>query len=167
MSFVHDDHKLEYNDELQMGVDSILKSESNCELDLEIESNEVKENCEIEIDEEEHLIESSIDALEESEVFIENIFEDQVESLMDEPVAKKIKLETSTPANILNVAPQESPQKYLKTPQSNALDEYDHFGKKVALQLRELAKKDKKASRAAEIHVLQILMQYEESAEKT
>lgn len=45
------------------------------------------------------------------------------------------------------------------------LDEYDYFGKKVAMQLRNLARKNLKQSRKAEIEVLQLLMSHEETAE--
>lgn len=44
-------------------------------------------------------------------------------------------------------------------------DEYDLFGKKVALQLRDLAKKSRSAARKGEIKVLQLLMEIEESLE--
>jgi hypothetical protein len=46
-----------------------------------------------------------------------------------------------------------------------SLDEFDYFGKKVAMQLRNLSNVNQKLSRKAEIEVLQLLMKYEESAE--
>lgn len=45
-------------------------------------------------------------------------------------------------------------------------DEFDYFGKKVAMQLRNLAKKNQKLSRKAEIEVLQLLMNFEDRAEE-
>lgn len=42
-------------------------------------------------------------------------------------------------------------------------DEFDYFGKKVALQLREVAQKNRSIARKGEIKVLQLLMELEES----
>lgn len=50
-----------------------------------------------------------------------------------------------------------------QTPQGE--DEYDLFGKKVALQLREIALKNRTVARKGEIKVLQLLMELEESIE--
>ena len=47
------------------------------------------------------------------------------------------------------------------------LDEFDYFGKKVAMQLRNLASLNQKLSRKAEIEVLQLLMKYEDTAESS
>lgn len=44
-------------------------------------------------------------------------------------------------------------------------DEFDYFGKKVALQLRDLAQKNRIVARKGEIKVLQLLLELEESLE--
>jgi hypothetical protein len=54
----------------------------------------------------------------------------------------------------LSAAPFQSPA---------VLDEFDFFGKKVALQLRELAQRNRNVARKGEIKVLQLLMELEES----
>jgi Alcohol dehydrogenase transcription factor Myb/SANT-like len=46
-----------------------------------------------------------------------------------------------------------------------AEDEFDYFGKKVALQLRHLSHKNRSLARKGEIQVLQLLMELEESLE--
>lgn len=48
---------------------------------------------------------------------------------------------------------------------STGEDEFDYFGKKVALQLRDLAAKNRGVARKGEIKVLQLLMELEESVE--
>ncbi|CAO1317506.1 unnamed protein product [Diamesa serratosioi] len=44
-------------------------------------------------------------------------------------------------------------------------DEFDHFGKKIAAQLREICQKNRLIARKAEISVMQLLMDIEESLE--
>ena len=44
-------------------------------------------------------------------------------------------------------------------------DEFDHFGKKIAAQLREIGHKNRLVARKAEISVMQLLMKIEESLE--
>lgn len=65
--------------------------------------------------------------------------------------------------------PEKNPQSALShsTPISTHTpeDEFDYFGKKVALQLRGLAQKNRSAARKGEIEVLKLLMELEESLE--
>lgn len=110
-----------------------------------------------------------------------------------EPSPKKVKLETTNDCqlvrvtkpivitnlqpliaqNILHPAKEKTaplalpliqPSTPLPTASTNE-DEFDYFGKKVAVQLRELAQKSRTAARKGEIKVLQLLMELEESLE--
>lgn len=75
------------------------------------------------------------------------------------PMPKKPKYSTN-PSPSLEL----KPKKGAKYDDQN-LDEFDYFGKKVAMQLRNLASLNQKLSRRAEIEVLQLLMKYEDTAE--
>lgn len=108
-----------------------------------------------------------------------------------EPSPKKIKLETTNDCQLVRITkpivitnlqpfvaqniqhpakektppptlPLTQPSTPLPTNASNE-DEFDYFGKKVAVQLRELAQKSRTAARKGEIKVLQLLMELEES----
>lgn len=65
----------------------------------------------------------------------------------------------------LPVHPLNSQSVPSSTTTSTAEDEFDYFGKKVALQLRNLAQKSRSVARKGEIKVLELLMELEESLE--
>jgi hypothetical protein len=65
----------------------------------------------------------------------------------------------------VHVSPAPSIVSQPQLPAVPADDEFDYFGKKVALQLRDLAHKNRSLARKGEIKVLQLLMELEESLE--
>lgn len=89
--------------------------------------------------------------------------EDSREEIVENkpPVLKRIKLSEDfkvvfPPATIPN--PKSSQVLPIQ-----AEDEFDHFGKKIAVQLREIGYKNRLIARKAEISVMQLLMKIEES----
>lgn len=89
--------------------------------------------------------------------------EDSREEIVDNkpPVLKRIKLSEDfkivfPPAT----SPNPKPTQALPI---QAEDEFDHFGKKIAVQLREIGHKNRLIARKAEISVMQLLMKIEES----
>lgn len=87
----------------------------------------------------------------------------------DEPTAKKVKVEEVKLPEVQQVSapiivPPAIPNIVQVPPiPHTAEDEYDLFGKKVALQLREIATKNRSVARRGEIKVLQLLMELEDS----
>ena len=111
------------------------------------------------------------DEYEAGEIVQQNFEDDESE---DEDVSKNNKFTMSHEA----FGPEPKKPKYSKQPTPSMepkpkkvkcdeqnLDEFDYFGKKVAMQLRNLASLNQKLSRKAEIEVLQLLMKYEDTAE--
>lgn len=146
-----------------------------CEVEDEENTDEVDSITQEEIQEEEDQAVCSI--LEEETV---------------EPILKKIKIENqqlqaqSLAYEIPNSTPQTATPEIIPKPPpavaqapilkfaspptvppttSSGEDEFDFFGKKVALQLRDLAAKNRGVARKGEIKVLQLLMELEESVE--
>lgn len=142
------------------------------------------------LNEEEHLlceeVDDGLDTSAEDEAALQDDETAQaVESIEEvrEPEPKKLKLASPTLEVMpifppLQVMPEQSfspvsPPAQLQN--SHALpssaivngqqDEFDYFGKKVALQLRNLAYKSRSVARKGEIKVLQLLMELEESLE--
>lgn len=144
--------------------------------------------CE-EVDEDEQTLEESeIESVHEVQEQLSDEIAQAVESIedfRDEPSPKKIKLEACHPQQIVvfhQVEPQSelrqvipqtvrAPTPVQQTPSLNTVaqpapaaeDEFDYFGKKVALQLRDLANRNRHVARKGEIKVLQLLMELEES----
>lgn len=115
------------------------------------------------LNEEEHLLCEEVEdvAAQENEETVQ-----AVESLAEvkEPEAKKLKLELIIPD--FQPLPETLPKKSPPLLQNSlSEDEFDFFGKKVALQLRDLAQKNRSIARKGEIKVLQLLMELEESLE--
>jgi hypothetical protein len=136
--------------------------ENSCKMEQEDNSNSVV-NVMDEFDEE-------YDAGE----IVQQSFEE--EDSDDEVLAKNKKVsrnhgmfgpEAKKPKYSVQPTPSREPRpKKIKCDEQN-LDEYDYFGKKVAMQLRNLASLNQKLSRKAEIEVLQLLMKFEETAESS
>lgn len=100
----------------------------------------------------------------------------EIREISASPEPKKVKLQPKTPeiirtssvpsqvivetSPVIPAAPASNTQ-ILQTAQGE--DEYDLFGKKVALQLREIATKNRSVARRGEIKVLQLLMELEDS----
>lgn len=142
--------------------------------------------CE-EVGEDDHTLEES-EVEQEQDQLIDEITQ-AVESIeefnADEPVSKRVKLEPELPQVV--VCRQEEPCQVIPQPiqctlpsvpqalplapaalqmpqlSSTAEDEFDYFGKKVALQLRNLAQRSRNVAHKGEIKVLQLLMELEES----
>lgn len=75
-------------------------------------------------------------------------------------VSSPVQVSTQTSCNLIPVStPNVSSA---PAPVSGNDDEFDYFGKKVALQLREIAQKNRSLARKGEIRVLQLLMELEE-----
>ncbi|CAO1365660.1 unnamed protein product [Diamesa tonsa] len=79
------------------------------------------------------------------------------------PVLKRIKLSEDFKI-VFPPATCPTPKPTLAVP-IQVEDEFDHFGKKIAAQLREIGHKNRLIARKAEISVMQLLMQIEESLE--
>lgn len=137
-------------------------------------------------------VDDSIKGSDDEESEVQELMEltqgDENEEI-SEPESKKIRLDpplnlydTVTPPSLYPIkqlvvadelvsptipaVPQQPVQKSFLTPmQLPVEDEFDYFGKKVALQLRDLAQKSRSAARKGEIKVLQLLMELEESLE--
>lgn len=103
-------------------------------------------------------------------------------SEIEEPELKKQKIQIVSYASIANTRPsmilnvvqptksEKSETSYSTEQQAEEQilqpakeDEFDFFGKKVALQLRQIAQRNRLAARKGEIKVLQLLMELEES----
>lgn len=169
------DYACELETPIKEYVDDDSEEHLMCGIEEEEDTDEVDSITQEEIQEEEDQAVCSI--LEEEIV---------------EPILKKIKIEThnqpdqSLAYEIPNFMPQTvSPQIIPKSPPavaqasilklatpstvspttSTGEDDFDFFGKKVALQLRDLATKNRVVARKAEIKVLELLMELEESVE--
>lgn len=109
------------------------------------------------------------DTIEETEVIIEQDEYDNDDELYEPTMRKRFKTDETIDIDnkVCNLQTESSQSPIVqKCIKSEELDEYDYFGKKVALQLRHLARKNRNISRKAEIQVLQLLMEMEESLEK-
>lgn len=128
---------------------------------------------------EEHLIceeieDSSIDDEAEATELLEDeilLAVGNIEELPEAPPKKKIKIEAVNGGHAVEVTEMvPPPAPTTPTPEKSqtttaAEDEFDYFGKKVSLQLRDLARKNRSVARKGEIKVLQLLMELEESLE--
>jgi Alcohol dehydrogenase transcription factor Myb/SANT-like len=143
------------------------------------------------LNDEEHLlceeVEDVLDASAGEEVTSQTLHDDEtvqaIESIEEvlEPEPKRLKVDTPTlnhseirlsfpmtqvlPENSFPTPPLAQLQNShpVPSPSSTANDEFDYFGKKVALQLRNIAHKSRNVALKGEIKVLQLLMELEES----
>jgi hypothetical protein len=92
---------------------------------------------------------------------------ESIEEAVQEPETKKMRIETIPvipEKPFLSLQPAQLQNSSFLVP-STSEDEFDYFGKKVALQLRNLARKNRSVARKGEIKVLELLMELEESLE--
>lgn len=127
------------------------------------------------LNEEEHLICEDVETAVETPEF-------NIDQEVEEPELKKLKIDPKLQINQIDVSDlkfSNLPEFLSKLPvQENPItpalltplpvtpflnDEFDYFGKKVALQLRNLANRNRSVARKGEIKVLQLLMELEES----
>jgi hypothetical protein len=87
-----------------------------------------------------------------------------IEETNEQPVFKRIKLQC--PESNDRQMPTASTPVQQSLSSDDQLDEFDYFGKKVAIQLRRMSWKNQNVARKAEIEVLQLLMEYEEHLNK-
>lgn len=152
----------------EINEEHLLCEEVDDDIDSVGSSGEVDEQTEVIQDEPDDETARAVEAIEE----------------IVEPSPKKLKIEPKNDCHLLRInkpvfisnlkslLPQQSIAE--KSPPSASMhstpipisttneDEFDYFGKKVALQLRELAQKNRSAARKGEIKVLQLLMELEE-----
>ncbi|KAG5679914.1 hypothetical protein PVAND_009450 [Polypedilum vanderplanki] len=142
------------------------------EEDYQIMENDNKDNYEeslIDEEEDENFI-TSINSgrnFEGTEIVIDQDNEQHDENLLEEhieqPSPKKRKI------NIPELSATPSSSSITSRSQQvldDAPDEYDYFGKKVAIQLKRMSLLNPRIARKAEIEVLQLLLKYEEELEK-
>ncbi|XP_070501818.1 uncharacterized protein [Chironomus tepperi] len=133
--------------------------------------------CKMERDDHSNSVVNVIDEFNEDyeagEIVHQNFEEDESE---DEDMSKNNKFtlshgifgpEPKKPKYSTKPAPSREPKPKTAKCEEQNLDEFDYFGKKVAMQLRNLASLNQKLSRRAEIEVLQLLMKYEDTAESS
>lgn len=78
-----------------------------------------------------------------------------------EPPEKRARIKIQT---VQKEAPDMMTPKDTESKSESSLDEFDYFAKKVALQLKQIATKDRKSARKAEIEILKLLMDYEDNS---
>ena len=149
----------------------------NSMVDFIVQPEETDSNQEYyeDLNEEEHLICEDVETAVETPEFT-------IDPEIEEPELKKQKIDSEVQVNVIEVSdlkPSNPPEFHSQlpvqetpiapppiifhpaTPVQN--DEFDYFGKKVALQLRNLAHKNRIIARKGEIQVLQLLMELEET----
>ena len=144
----------DWNDE--EGTEIVYLEEHENHYDDEFSNEDQEENEEFENYEIEALNQSEDQVISEDEVETIPGIEDTTDDIFitNPPSLKRIKLSD----DMKIVFP---PVKSLSSIQTE--DEFDHFGKKIAAQLREISQKNRLVARKAEISVMQLLMDIEES----
>lgn len=163
----------------------LVKQEASNDIQFILQSDDMDSSRELfeELNDEEHLMcEEVEDTSVGEEMRPQAAVQDDetvqaVESIEEigEPETKKLKLDMEMPKiqsfTLPDFRPSFQPTQVVEPPNSHpvppttAEDEFDYFGKKVALQLRNLAQKSRSVARKGEIKVLQLLMELEESLE--
>lgn len=116
------------------------------------------------IDSDDHIIFEFVDESGANENY-DKIYDEIIEEESDkEPEIKKIKYEEITFEPYEVRAEDSSASLNVQYNSENNLDEFDYFAKKVALQLRQIASKDRKSAKNCEIDILKVLMNYEEKS---
>jgi hypothetical protein len=149
------------------------KDHSGKDEDVEIlESNyeDLNESFDlIEDEEEEHSTNNQEEVEDEAEVvFEQDEYYQESDDNNFEPSPKRqktvsISSSTTTHVNSKVVDNNSTNLKQQQLSDPPDLDEYDYFGKKVALRLRQMAMKNRNLSRKAEIQVLQVLLDLEDT----
>lgn len=139
-------------------VDDLSEEEFLCEEVDEVFDDEINEEFQDDIE------------YEETSQAVESI--EAVDIEMPEPKKMKIEPEELSTQNLeISVRQDAKAQQISRSPATNLQtpsteDDFDYFGKKVALQLRDIAQKNRSLARKGEIKVLQLLLNLEESLEQ-